>query len=55
MKVKLMPEDFKNLSTSLTLSSKLTTREDSQDVREVQFEVERFSIQRLQDLQSVEV
>ena len=55
MKVKLMPEDFKDLSTSLTLSRKLTNAEDSKDVREVQFEVERFSIQRVKDLQSVEV
>ena len=55
MKVKLITEDFKNMSISLTLSSKLTNGEEGQDVREVQFEVERFSIQRLQDLQSAEV
>ena len=55
MKVKLITEDFKNMSISLTLSSKLTNGEDSQDVREVQFEVERFPVQRLQDLQSAEV
>ena len=37
------------------LSCKVTAVEDSRDVREVQSEVERFPVQRLQDLQSAEV
>ena len=37
------------------LSCKVTAVEDSRDVREVQFEVERFPVQRLQDLQSAEI
>ena len=55
MKVKLFGTFHIYVNKCFILSLNGTAVEDSRDVREVQFEVERFPVQHLQDLQSAEV